>query len=284
MMYNFQHQNTHQQQQHAQHHQGLQQEHVGNGTVLGHHTSYSSGVLSNSTPNFPSNSLPNGHSATTRGGQAQMITEHWADQLKLHEETKRAHTEMRVDHRPNYYARVKGQESRPLTLASEISNLNVSSAPEAETEDRGRMSNDAGIVKRQDWLNLDMSGQGLKVLTTPIFRYTFLNELYIGSNSLTQLPSAIGQLRHLQHLDASYNMIEHLPPELGMCVYLKQLLLFNNKIQTLPNELGSLYQLEMLGIEGNPMNQSLGPKQKETIMTQGTKAVIQDLREDAPRK
>jgi CCR4-NOT transcription complex subunit 6 len=282
MMYNFQHQNTHQQQQsHAQHHQALQENHTahnGNGTVLGHHTSYSSGVLSNATPNFTPNSLQNGHPTATRGGQAQQITEHWAEQLKLHKETERAHATMIDQHAPNHYARTKGNENRSIPNEVTATNLAINSALEGQAEDRGRPSNADGLIRRQDWHSMDMSGQGLRVLTSPLFRYTFLNELYIASNKISQLPAAIGKLRLLRHLDASNNLLTELPPELGMCVYLKQLLLFDNNIRTLPNELGSLYQLEMLGIEGNPLDAGM----KQEIMEHGTKSLVHHLLEQAP--
>lgn len=280
MMYNFQHQNTHQQQPHTQHHQNLQQEHTtntGNGNVLGHHTSYSSGVLSNATPNFTPNNLQNGNSTTTRGSQAQQISEHWAEQLKLHKETERAHAMMIEQHAPNYYARTKGHENRSIPSEITATNLPINAAQD-ETEDRGRPSNLEGSVKRQDWHNMDMSGQGIRVLTAPLFSYTFLNDLYIASNKISQLPAAIGKLRQLRHLDASNNALTELPPELGMCVYLKQLLLFDNNIRSLPNELGSLYQLEMLGIEGNPLDAAM----KQEIMEHGTQALIHHLREQAP--
>lgn len=286
IMYNFQHQNAHQQQQqpHPQHHQNLQQDHTahtGNGNALGHHTSYSSAVLPNATPNFTSNNLQNGHVSNSRGGQAQQITEHWAEQLKLHKETERAHTTMIEQHAPNHYARTKSHENRGITSDLTAANLAINSAQEAvteKTEDRGRPSNVEGLVKRQDWHNMDMSGQGLRVLTAPLFTYTFLNELYIASNKISQLPAAIGKLRQLRFLDASNNLLTDLPPELGMCVYLKQLLLFDNQIRTLPNELGSLYQLEMLGIEGNPLDVGM----KQEIMENGTKAIVNHLRELAP--
>src|ERR1700722_1500823 len=61
MMYNFQHQTAHQQQQHTQPPPTLQQDHSAhsaNGSVLGHHSSFS-GVLSNSTPSFTPTSLQN---------------------------------------------------------------------------------------------------------------------------------------------------------------------------------------------------------------------------------
>lgn len=281
MMYNYSHQNAHQQQQHNQHHQNLQQDHAahnGTGTPLGHHTSYSSGVLSNSTPNFTPNSLQNGHSATTRGGQAQQITDHWADQLKMHKEIERAHVVMIDQHQPNYYARTKGHENRSLPADSSGNAIAMTSPQENETEDRGRPSNMDGGVKRQDWHNLDMSGQGLRILTTPLFAYTFLHELYVASNKLTYLPPEIGRLRHLRYLDASNNLISELPPELGMCTYLKQLLLFDNNIRTIPYPLGTLFQLQMLGIEGNPLD----PETKQDLMEHGTKALITQLREHAP--
>lgn len=133
-------------------------------------------------------------------------------------------------------------------------------------------------MKRQDWHSMDLSGQGLRVIASPLFGYTFLNELYVASNKLTHLPAAIGQLRHLSYLDASNNQLSELPPELGMCVFLKNLLLFDNNIRTLPNELGHLYHLEMLGIEGNPLDSGM----KQEIVERGTKALVVHLREQAP--
>jgi CCR4-NOT transcription complex subunit 6 len=240
---------------------------------------FSSGVLSNSTPNFTPNNLQNGHSTTPRGGPTQQINEHWAEQLKLRKEIERAHTTMLDHHTPNIYARQKGPENRNMTSELTAANLAVNQAvQEGEPEDRGRPSNLDGSVKRQDWHNMDMSGQGIRVLATALFTYTFLNELYVASNKLSRIPAAIGKLRHLKYLDASNNELTDLPPELGMCVYLKHLLLFDNRIRTLPNELGSLYQLEMLGIEGNPLDSDM----KQEIMEHGTKSLISLLREQAP--
>ncbi len=275
MMYNYQQQNprhlqqqTHHQQTH--HHASLQQEHSGqstSGTLLSHDSNYSSGVLSDSTPSFTPNSL---HNATaTRGGQAQQINEHWADQLKLYNESQRAHTTMTEQHAPHYYARTKAGENRGLGSPSQ----------DGESEDRRRPSDIASGIKRQDWRNMDMSGLGLRVLAAPLFSsYAFLNELYLASNRLSQLPAAIGQLRQLRHLDISSNHLTDLPPELGMCVYLRNLLVFDNNIRSLPGELGSLYQLEMLGIEGNPLEASM----KQEIVERGTKSLIHHLLEEAP--
>ncbi len=277
MIYNFQHQNAHQQ-QHTQHHPNLDQNHTAHTTNgLNHHGSYSSGVLSNSTPSFTPNSLQNGHSATTRGGQAQVINEHWAEQLKLHKESKEAHSAMIEQGAPNHFARMRAGENKgiqPSAPAPEPSNPQE----EGDAKDPARMS-DAGTVRRQDWENLDLSGQGLRVLAPALFKYNFLGELYIASNKIGHLPPSIGELRHLRHLDASNNQLTELPPELGMCVYLKHLLVFDNDIRTLPSELGSLFQLEVLGIEGNPR---LDPAMRQEIMEKGTKSLITLLREQAP--
>ena len=282
MMYNFQQQNSHhQQQQHAQHHPSLQEQssHGTNGTGLGQQTGYSSGMLSNTTPSFTPTNIQNGHTATTRSGQAQQINEHWAEQLKLHKESERAHATMIENHAPHHYARIKAGENKGISTAVAV--VPSSTTQEVETDDTRsltRPTNLDGEFKRQDWHNMDLSGQGLRVLAMPLFSYTFLNELYVASNKISHLPAAIGQLRHLRHLDASNNQLTELPPELGMCVYLEYLLLFDNNIRTLPNELGSLFKLEILGIEGNPLDAGI----KQEIMENGTKALIRHLREGAP--
>lgn len=259
--------------------------HNTNGAILSHHPSYTSTVLPNATANFAASNLPNGHPSTTRGGQAQQINEHWAEQLKLHKEIERAHQIMTTDRRAQYYARknatsiVDGRTASPpadvAKLATEAPASEKVSAEDVE-EDRGRPAN-LDEVRRQDWHNIDLSGQGLRVLSAPVFGYDFLNQLYISSNKITRLPPEIGKLRQLRLLDASHNLLKELPVEIGMCVYLKELLLFDNQIHKIPSEAGSLFNLEMLGIEGNPLD----PEQKTEIMEKGTKSLISKLRESA---
>lgn len=195
----------------------------------------------------------------------------------MHKEAERAHAAMTDQQQPHYYARLKASENRgiggppPTTIRAQADG-------EDDPADRRRPWVVDKDLTRQDWHNMDMSGQGLRNLAPELFKYQFLNELYIASNKLTRLPKEIGELRQLRHLDASYNQISELPPELGMCTYLKQLLLFNNNIQELPFELGSLHLLEMLGIEGNPLE----PNAKQELMEKGTKSMVNALREGAP--
>lgn len=197
----------------------------------------------------------------------------------MHKEAERAHSAMTDQQQPHYYARLKASENRGIVGPPPSSSRTLADG-ESDLEDRRRPYNLDKETKRQDWHNMDMSGQGLRNLAPELFRYQFLNELYIASNKLTRLPKEIGELRQLRHLDASYNQITELPAELGMCTYLKHLLLFNNHIQDLPFELGSLHLLDMLGIEGNPLDQAW----KQELMEKGTKAVVNALREGAPGK
>lgn len=279
MPFNYQ-QGQHHQQSHVQHHQSVQQDHSGhngNGNVMGHHSSFSSNVLSNASP-FTPGGLQNGHvtNNTTRGGQAQHISEHWAEQLRLHKEAERAHSAMTEQAQPHYYARLKAAENKGIGYPSPAAGK--TSSGDNDSDDRRRPYSVDKARGPQAWHNLDMSGQGLRNLTPALFAYSFLSELYIASNKLTHLPASIGQLRQLRHLEASYNQITDLPPELGMCTYLKELLLFNNAIRTLPFELGSLHLLEQLGIEGNPLGHDI----KQEIMDKGTKSLINWLKEQAP--
>ncbi|SZF01467.1 unnamed protein product [Blumeria hordei] len=278
ILYNFQHQNSHQ--QHSQHHNGIQQDHsthTANSSLINqHHSNYSSGVLTNSTPTFTPSVLHSSHPTTARNGHPQQYSEHWTEQLELHKESERLHHDAKDRGVTNYFARSKAQDNKGLIPTLPPSE--PTDTTEGDSYDLGRMSNQSSTTKRQDWHNMDLSGQGLRVLTSPLFNYVFLKELYLASNNLTRLPPSVGNLRHLTHLDASKNQLTDLPRELGMCVYLKQLLVFDNQIIKLPHELGSLFQLEMLGIEGNPLDAA----QKTIIMESGTKALINNLREQAP--
>jgi CCR4-NOT transcription complex subunit 6 len=271
-MFSFQHQNSH----NAQHHANIQQDHnahTANGSVLGHHPSYSGG-----TPSFTPQSLQNGHAGAARGGQAQH-NEHFQEVQAMHKASQESHKSMIENLAPHHFARIKSGENRYTVSAPTA----LTSSQSEDTEDRGRPSNLDGssYPRRQDWTSVDVSGQGLRVLAPPLFHYTFLTELYVASNKITTLPGSIGLLRALRFLDVSNNLLKDLPPELGMCVYLKNLLLFDNRLSILPHELGSLHQLEILGIEGNL---DIDQSQRTTIVEKGTKALIHELRENAPGK
>ena len=131
---------------------------------------------------------------------------------------------------------------------------------------------------KQTWSTIDMGGLALKNIANEVYRYSFLTSLFINHNSLTTISSDIVKLRHLTVLDASGNKLTSVPPELGMLTSLRELFLFDNNLVTLPPELGTLHQLEMLGIEGNPLQDNL----RTLFQREGTTAVIAYLRDSCP--
>ncbi|ROW16049.1 hypothetical protein VPNG_02501 [Cytospora leucostoma] len=275
MLYNHPSNATHQY-SHAPHHQGIQPDHSGHAGSMGHASGYSSGVIPNSSP-YSTNNIPNGHSGATRGGQAQQINEEWGLQLRLHKDAERANSTMVEQHQGHYFARLKAAENRGI--GPPVAATSTGNAGDGDDEQGVRRPHVVEKTdERQDWFNLDLSGQGMRNLAPPLFHYTFLKELYLAANKLSQIPAEFGQLRSLTLLDLSHNQITDIPPEMGMCTSLKQLFLFDNQIRTLPYELGSLFNLEALGIEGNPLDQDM----KQELMDKGTKSLIGLLREQAP--
>ncbi|KAJ3577992.1 hypothetical protein NPX13_g2576 [Xylaria arbuscula] len=271
-------QGAHQHHTHPQHHQNLQQDHVTHNATPG--SINQSGFSASLGPNInftPGNHQNAGTAATARGAQAQQqFSVHWTEQMKAYKASEQAHTTMTEQHQQHYYARTKAAENKGI---GPLANASTSDAAEGEMEDRGRPVNFEKTVDRQDWQMIDMSGQGLKNVSAPLFdQYQFLTEVYLSSNQLTSLPPAVGQLRSLRLLDVSHNQLTYLPPELGMCTPLRQLLLFNNLIRDIPFELGSLHFLELLGIYGNPLDNDV----KTKIMEEGTKEFLIYLKESAP--
>ncbi len=139
-------------------------------------------------------------------------------------------------------------------------------------------SGSAAGKDKQTWSTIDMGGLALKNIANEVYRYSFLTSLFINHNSLTTISSDIVKLRHLTVLDASGNKLNAVPAELGMLTSLRELFLFDNNLVTLPPELGTLHQLEMLGIEGNPMQENL----RTLFQREGTSAVIAYLRDSCP--
>ena len=77
-------------------------------------------------------------------------------------------------------------------------------------------------------------------------KLTNLKELYLGSNSITNIPPEICQLSKLEKLYLNANRLETLPKEIGKLTNLQELCLTMNKIKTLPKELECLINLKKL--------------------------------------
>ncbi|KAI9364449.1 Endonuclease/exonuclease/phosphatase [Zopfochytrium polystomum] len=135
-----------------------------------------------------------------------------------------------------------------------------------------------GSEKASQWTVIDLGGMQIKNLSASLFQYSFLTTLYLNHNCLSYLSHHISKLRSLTCLDVSGNKLTSVPPELGLVVSLRELLLFDNQITFLPPELGSLYQLDTLGLEGNPLPESI----LSQLQREGAAAVVAYLRENIP--
>lgn len=257
----FQSQNHHphhaQQPHHHAHH--TQQTH----TLTAHQQHFSALAT---TPHFTPNHLQNGAPTAVDDDLDDSMSEHWQEQLQLAVESRQAAS-------PHYHARFLAQQNKGITLMPS-QNDTTEGGSDARSGTLGK------AASRQGWAALDFGGQGLRAMSMSLFRYSFLEKLYLNHNKLKALPPVIGQLRKLTHLDLSGNELTELPEEIGMLTNLKKLLLFDNNIRTLPYEVGYLYRLETLGIEGNPLDDVL----KSQVMKAGTKALVKHLKEEMPGK
>ncbi|KKK15148.1 hypothetical protein P175DRAFT_0465470 [Aspergillus ochraceoroseus IBT 24754] len=232
---------------------------------INHQHNFSSGALAAATPHFTPSHMQNGAHTNVDEDIDESMNKHWQQQLQLAAESRQASS-------PHYYARTVAQQTKGIQIA-----------PSQPEPPENGTSGKNGVVKpkstsRQGWHAIDFGGQGLRAISTSLFNYVFLEKLYLNHNKLKVLPPAIGQLRKLTNLDLSGNDLTELPEEIGMLTKLKQLLLFDNNIRTLPYEMGYLYRLDILGIEGNPLDDIL----KSQIMKEGTKALIKYLKEEMP--
>jgi CCR4-NOT transcription complex subunit 6 len=141
----------------------------------------------------------------------------------------------------------------------------------------------AVVVKEKErgkntWTTIDMGGMNLKNLSPALFRYDFLTTLYIPHNALSDLPAAVCKLANLTLLDASSNKLTSLPAEVGLLTRLRDLFLFDNHLTSLPPQLGTLHLLDTLGVEGNPLPDTL----RSLVEKDGTAALISYLRDSCP--
>lgn len=89
------------------------------------------------------------------------------------------------------------------------------------------------------------------IIPKEVLRLTELTELWFDNNAISELPTAIGDLKTLVVLSLNNNRLATLHPELCSLVNLKRLYLRGNKLEALPNLMGQLLQLEEVDCSKN---------------------------------
>ncbi|WFD35823.1 poly(A)-specific ribonuclease [Malassezia cuniculi] len=218
------------------------------------------------SPATPRDSLPGSADTSMTGAGPE-----WQRQLMCAEISRKSYA-------PHHHARAAALAARSSVDSGKGIQLPAGAAanglsfPTRDSEEKPKGS------EGQSWTIIDMGGLNLPTIGVDVFRYTFLTSLFINHNRLTTISPAIVQLKNLSVLDASGNKLVAIPPELGMLTELRELYLFDNHLTVLPPELGSLYQLELLGVEGNPLQENI----MSTLQRDGTQALIAFLRDSCP--
>ena len=114
---------------------------------------------------------------------------------------------------------------------------------------------------REEWEELDLSGNELTELPPQIGKLAKLQRLILGKwekknkkcigNKLTYLPAEIGELSSLKTLNLSGNQLTKLPDEIGQLNKLNSIDLRFNKLSKLPSRFNLLYQLKSINLYKN---------------------------------
>lgn len=107
--------------------------------------------------------------------------------------------------------------------------------------------------KPDEITGLEMSMQGLRMISERIIKWENLTSLCLSYNSISEIPKEIAKLTGLTVLDLSHNRIKKIPKEIGKLFNLKDLRLSSNLLSSVPLEFGMLYQIEKLDLDDNPL-------------------------------
>jgi internalin A len=137
-------------------------------------------------------------------------------------------------------------------------------------------------AEREQWEELDLSGQGMTELPPALRQLRQLKRLKLGydrkkhrRNYLTALPDWLGQLTNLQSLDLSRNKLADLPEWLGQLTNLQSLNLGHNNFTALPGWMGQLTNLQSLDLSGNHLK--LSPDWLTKFISRQSFSVLQKL-------
>jgi Leucine-rich repeat (LRR) protein len=105
---------------------------------------------------------------------------------------------------------------------------------------------------------LDLSGSKIDTLQVDTVLMRNLKVL-ITNSEITNLPTQIGNLHKLTHLDLAFTLITSLPSQIGNLKNLTHLTLYNSQITNLPTQVGNFRNLTYLNLAGTSIT-SLPPE------------------------
>lgn len=100
---------------------------------------------------------------------------------------------------------------------------------------------------------LHLDSNSLTAIPSEIGNLTSLQYLYLFDNSLSSLPAEIENLTYLMQLDIDRNNLDSIPSKIGNLSNLTYLGLSNNNLASLPLEIGNLTELEKLYLDSNSL-------------------------------
>jgi|694.fasta_scaffold16559_12 GTPase SAR1 family protein len=95
----------------------------------------------------------------------------------------------------------------------------------------------------------------LTAILAEVFELDWLEQLYLSSNQLSELPDSITRLQNLSILNLSYNQLSKLPDSISLLQNLSRLDLANNQLSGLPDSIGNLENLSRLYLSSNQLSE-----------------------------
>ena len=107
------------------------------------------------------------------------------------------------------------------------------------------------MLKKETLRSLDLQNIDLGVISPLISEFTQLEEIFLSSNSIEEIPREFFELEKLRIVDLEYNLLEEIPSDIEKLSNLEDLYLAGNNLSELPTEMGNLKNLKNLILYDN---------------------------------
>lgn len=98
---------------------------------------------------------------------------------------------------------------------------------------------------------VQLEQNSLVALPSSIGNLSLMTHLDASQNALESLPAELGTCLRLRYLNCSHNSLDEMPSELARCRYLEEIVAHHNLLRTLPEGLGTLDMLRVINVRHN---------------------------------